>query len=144
MKITQFTFLDNGGIRFTKFLQKNDPGGIEGNLDSLIIPVPADLEGYLGPQQKIDALSTLINVVDLPESQNNEDNNVVDDSLNKNQDLPNLPLHVNATKKNPTLSRKRSLQSSQSGLQNVSNNEQGTMIINNYYLNGDNITINQY
>ncbi|CAG8807596.1 6013_t:CDS:2, partial [Racocetra fulgida] len=195
MKITQFTFLDNGGIQFMKFSQKNDPGGIEGNLDSLIISVPADLKGYLGPvhniklylskrpancacqflhlkinkniheykngkwyfdaklgqnscsnfmksictevginikdrdivnhsgrttpithlfhegipivtsmsitghksessyciysrpseQQKKDALSTLIDVVDLPESQNNEDNDV-DDSLNKNQD----------------------------------------------------------
>ncbi|CAG8731510.1 22591_t:CDS:2, partial [Cetraspora pellucida] len=153
MKIIQFTFLDNGGIQFTKFSQKNDPSGIKGNLDSLIIPIPADPEGYLGPvhdiklylskrptncacqflylkinknihrrtipithlfhegilivtsmsitghksessyciysrpseQQKKDALSTLIDIVDLPESQNNEDNNV-DNSLNKNQD----------------------------------------------------------
>ncbi|CAG8824151.1 783_t:CDS:1, partial [Dentiscutata erythropus] len=55
----------------------------------------------LSEQQKKDVLSTLIDVVDLPESQNNEDNDVVDllesqnnedndvvdDSLNKNQDL---------------------------------------------------------
>ncbi|CAG8720888.1 7890_t:CDS:2, partial [Racocetra persica] len=45
MKVTQFTFLSNGGIQFTKFSQKNDPGGIEKNLDSLIIPVSADPEG---------------------------------------------------------------------------------------------------
>ncbi|CAG8796759.1 8575_t:CDS:2, partial [Cetraspora pellucida] len=165
------------GIQFTKFSQKNDPGSIEGNLDSFIIPVLADPEGYLGPvhniklylskrptncacqflhlkinknihgipivtlmsitshksessyhiysrpseQQKKDALSTLIDVVDLPESQNNKDNDV-DNSLNKNQDSPNLPLHVNATKKNPTLGGKRLLWSSQSGLQNASNN----------------------
>ncbi|CAG8854151.1 22888_t:CDS:1, partial [Gigaspora margarita] len=56
---------------------------------------------------------------------------------------PNLPLHINAAKKNPTLGGKRLLQSSQSSLQSVSNNEQGTTIINNYYLNGDHITINQ-
>ncbi|CAG8788206.1 27179_t:CDS:2, partial [Racocetra persica] len=37
------------GLRFNKFSQKNDPGGIDGNLDSLVIPVPADPEGYLGP-----------------------------------------------------------------------------------------------
>ncbi|CAG8540417.1 16795_t:CDS:2 [Racocetra fulgida] len=34
----------------------------------------------------------------------------------------NLPLHVNATKKNPTLGGKRLLRSSQSSLQNASNN----------------------
>ncbi|CAG8658409.1 6570_t:CDS:2, partial [Dentiscutata erythropus] len=83
-------------------------------------------------------------VVDLLEFRNNKDNDIVDDSLNKNQDPLNLPLHVNATKKNPTLGGKRLLRSSQSGLQNASNNGQGTTIINNYYLNGDHITINQY
>ncbi|CAG8847634.1 22711_t:CDS:2, partial [Racocetra persica] len=64
-------------------------------------------------QQKKDALSILIDVVDLPESQNKEDNDVL-----------NLPLYVNVTKKNPTLGRKRLLRSSQSGLQNASNNRQ--------------------
>ncbi|CAG8650113.1 14270_t:CDS:2 [Cetraspora pellucida] len=53
MKITQFTFLDNGRIQFTKFSQKNDSGGVEENLDSLIIPVPADLKEYLGPVHDI-------------------------------------------------------------------------------------------
>ncbi|CAG8768028.1 42548_t:CDS:2, partial [Gigaspora margarita] len=49
IKITQFIFLEDRELRFNKFSQKNDPGGIDRNLDSLIIPVPADLEGYLGP-----------------------------------------------------------------------------------------------
>ncbi|CAG8774539.1 26390_t:CDS:2, partial [Racocetra persica] len=159
MKVTQFTFLSNREIQFTKFSQKNDPGGIEENLDSLIIPVPADPKGYLGPwyldvklgqnscnnfmknicfnvginikdydiinhserttpitylfregipivtlmsitghksessyriysrpseQQKKDVLSTLISVVDLSESQ---DNDGVKDFFNKKQDL---------------------------------------------------------
>ena len=57
-------------------------------------------------QQKKDALSTLIDVVDLPESQdnedndvvddflNNEDNDIVDDSLNKNQDPVKFLLYL--------------------------------------------------
>lgn len=49
MKVNQFVFLDDEGLRFNKFSQKNDPGGIDGNLDSLVIPVSADSEGYLGP-----------------------------------------------------------------------------------------------
>ncbi|CAG8531005.1 22521_t:CDS:2, partial [Gigaspora margarita] len=35
-------------LQFTKFLQKNDQNGIDGNLDSLTIPVPPDSEGLLG------------------------------------------------------------------------------------------------
>ncbi|CAG8461359.1 24392_t:CDS:2 [Gigaspora margarita] len=109
MKIIQFTFFDDGGIQFTKFSQKNDPGSIEGNLDSLIIPVLADLKKYkcgkwylntklgqnscsnfmksicseVGINIKDYALSTLINVVDLPESQNDGG---AKDFLNKNRD----------------------------------------------------------
>ncbi|CAG8829275.1 14601_t:CDS:1, partial [Racocetra persica] len=45
MKVTWFTFLSDGGIQFTKFSQKNNPSSIEGNLDSLMIPVLADPEG---------------------------------------------------------------------------------------------------
>ncbi|CAG8793668.1 26435_t:CDS:2, partial [Gigaspora margarita] len=238
-------------IQFTKFSQKNDPGGIEGNLDSLMIPVPPDPEGYLGPihdiklylnrrptncacqflhlkinkdiheyedgkwyldaklgqnscsnfmknicseveinikdhdivnhsgrttpiipseQQKMDALSTLINVVDLPESQNNEDDGIINSDKiydpkpdnRPNSHIPpkrsvysefrstlkdsakvNLPSHSNATKKNPSLGEKRLIRPSHSKLQNVSTNE-GTTIINNYYLDAEHITINQY
>ncbi|CAG8798605.1 4710_t:CDS:2, partial [Gigaspora margarita] len=189
------------GIQLTKFSQKNDTGGIEGNLDSLVIPVPADPEGFMGPHKdgkwhlnaklgqnscsnfmknicsevginikdrdivnhsgrttpithlfRERSLSMLINVVDLPESQ---DDDGVEDLINKDQDSksdndifsdsqvppkssvysefrsplkdstkPNLPPHINATKKNPTLGGKRLLRSSHSGLQSVSNNEQ--------------------
>ncbi|CAG8541842.1 1860_t:CDS:2 [Cetraspora pellucida] len=158
MKVMQFTFLSNGGIQFTKFSQKNDPSGIEGNLDSLIIPVPADPEGP-SEQQKKDALSTLISVVDLQESQDNDDKPDNYDSSGshvppkssvysefrsplKNSTKPNLPSHINAIKKNQTLNEKRLLRPSQSSLQNTSNSEQGTTIINNYC--ADHITINQY
>ncbi|CAG8672380.1 4724_t:CDS:2, partial [Cetraspora pellucida] len=140
----QFTFLSNEGIQFTKFSQKNDPSSIKKNLDSLIISVLADLKEYLGPvhdikfeQQKKDALSILISVVDLLKSQNNDG---IKDFFNKKQDLkpnnydsfssyvspkssvysefqsslknstkPNLTSHINATKKNPTLGEKRLL-----------------------------------
>ncbi|CAG8463569.1 19336_t:CDS:1, partial [Gigaspora margarita] len=53
MKITQFIFLEDRGLRFNKFSQKNDPGGIDGNLDLLIIPVLTDPEGYLGPNHDL-------------------------------------------------------------------------------------------
>jgi hypothetical protein len=49
MRMSQFFFTSNGGLQFTKFSQKNDQGGIDGNLDSLEIPVPPDSEGSLGP-----------------------------------------------------------------------------------------------
>ncbi|KAF0392636.1 hypothetical protein F8M41_010497 [Gigaspora margarita] len=118
----------------------------------------------------MDALSILINVVDLPESQDNEDDSIVDSDKNRdpepdnlsNSHIPpkksvysefrsplkdstkvNLSSHINATKKNPTLGRKRLIKPSHSKLQNVSTNE-GTTIINNYYLNAEHITINQY
>ncbi|CAG8652701.1 13478_t:CDS:2, partial [Gigaspora rosea] len=42
----------------------------------------------------------------------------------KDSTKSNLPFHINATKKNPTLGRKRALRLSQSNLQNVFNNEQ--------------------
>ncbi|CAG8670779.1 15430_t:CDS:2, partial [Racocetra persica] len=48
MCVSQFVFTSNGGLQFTKFSQKNDQGGIDGNLDSLTIPVPPDPEGLLG------------------------------------------------------------------------------------------------
>ncbi|CAG8499605.1 41064_t:CDS:2 [Gigaspora margarita] len=231
------------GIQFTKFSQKNDPGGIEENLDLLMILEPLDSEGYLGPihdiklylnrrptncnskwyldaklgqnlcsnfmknicskvginikdhdivnhsektkpimhlfregiliitlisitghksessyhiysrpseQQKMDILSILINVVDLPESQNNKDDSIIDSNKiydpkpnnHPNSYIPpkrlvysefqsplkdsmkvNLPSYSNATKKNLSL---------------------GTTIINNYYLDAEHITINQY
>ncbi|CAG8816563.1 17860_t:CDS:2, partial [Gigaspora margarita] len=120
--------------QFIKFSQKNNPSGANGNLNSLIIPVPPDPKGnfmknicskvrinindydivnhsrrtipiiylfckdipiitaisitghkseslyhiYSKPseQQKMDALSILINVVDFSESQDNEDDGI--------------------------------------------------------------------
>ncbi|CAG8845218.1 2869_t:CDS:2, partial [Gigaspora margarita] len=53
MKVTQFTFLSDRELQFTKFSQKNDLSGIEENLDSLIIPVPSDPERYLEPVHNI-------------------------------------------------------------------------------------------
>lgn len=53
MRVSQFIFTQTGGLQFTKFSQKNDQGGIDGNLDSLIIPVPPDPEGLLGPVHDI-------------------------------------------------------------------------------------------
>ncbi|CAG8797286.1 12940_t:CDS:2, partial [Racocetra fulgida] len=41
----QFVFTSNGGIQFKKYSQKNDQGGVDGNSDALIIPVPPDPEG---------------------------------------------------------------------------------------------------
>ncbi|CAG8752604.1 26672_t:CDS:2, partial [Racocetra persica] len=49
MCISQFVFTSNGGLQFKKFSQKNNQGGIDGNLDSLTILVPPDPEGLLGP-----------------------------------------------------------------------------------------------
>ncbi|CAG8832587.1 45798_t:CDS:2, partial [Gigaspora margarita] len=121
-------------------------------------------------QQKMDVLSTLINVVDLPESQNNEDDGIIDsDKIYDpkpdncpNSHIPpkrsvyskfrsplkesakvNLPSHSNATKKNLSLGGKRLIRPSHFKLQNVSTNK-GTTIINNYYLDAEHITINQY
>ncbi|CAG8445727.1 16649_t:CDS:2 [Acaulospora morrowiae] len=53
MRVLQFVFTQDGGLHFTKFSQKNDQDGINGNLDSLIIPVPPDSKGLLGPVHDI-------------------------------------------------------------------------------------------
>ncbi|CAG8814064.1 21927_t:CDS:2, partial [Gigaspora margarita] len=37
-----FEFTSNGGIHFKKYSQKNDQGGVDGNSDALIVPVPLD------------------------------------------------------------------------------------------------------
>ncbi|CAG8819203.1 30266_t:CDS:2, partial [Gigaspora margarita] len=102
MKIVQFNFLSNKGIQFTKFLSSS----IEGNLDSLMISVPADPEECLEPvhdikpskQQKMDELSTLINIIDLPESQYNEDNDIIDSNKNKILKPDNHPNSYNSPK----------------------------------------------
>jgi hypothetical protein len=49
MTISQFSFISNGGMQFSKNSQKNDQGGIDGNSNALIIPIPPDPEGYHGP-----------------------------------------------------------------------------------------------
>ena len=51
--IEQFEFTSNGGIHFKKYSQKNDQGGVDGNSDALIIPVPPDPEGSQGPVHNI-------------------------------------------------------------------------------------------
>ncbi|CAG8795999.1 14110_t:CDS:2, partial [Racocetra fulgida] len=53
MRVSQFVFASNGGLQFTKFSQKNDQGGVDGNLDLLTIPVPPDPKGLLGPVHDI-------------------------------------------------------------------------------------------
>ncbi|CAG8838846.1 35675_t:CDS:2, partial [Gigaspora margarita] len=49
MLTEQFEFTSNGGIHFKKYSQKNDQGGMDGNSDALIVPVPPDPKGSQGP-----------------------------------------------------------------------------------------------
>ncbi|CAG8810178.1 44760_t:CDS:2, partial [Gigaspora margarita] len=49
MLTEQFEFTSNGGIHFKKYSQKNDQGGVDGNSNALIVPVPPDSEGSQGP-----------------------------------------------------------------------------------------------
>lgn len=51
----------------------------------------------------------------------------------------NLPLHINSTKKNLTLGRRRSLRREKRRFQDGT----GTTIINNYYITADHVTINK-
>ncbi|CAG8799124.1 38929_t:CDS:2, partial [Gigaspora margarita] len=188
INIVKGSNIGDKGLQFMKFFQKNDPSGIEENLDKLIIPVLSDPEEYLEPVHNIKLYLSKRPYLDAKLEQNSysnfmknicseveiniKDHNIVNYSGRTmpiiylfRESIPivtsisitgyksvslyhstksNLPFYINATKKNPTFGEIRLLRSSQSNLQNVSNNEQGTMVINNYYLNGDYITINQY
>ncbi|CAG8769891.1 3660_t:CDS:2, partial [Cetraspora pellucida] len=53
MKISQFKFLPDSGIIFTKWSQKNDQGGLDDNGNATSIPIPPDPLEKPGPVHDI-------------------------------------------------------------------------------------------
>ncbi|CAG8560325.1 12612_t:CDS:2 [Gigaspora margarita] len=87
-------------------------------------------------KEKEDALSTLISNIELPSKQ---DNTFRSPLKGLNQPLHLLP-HINTMKEDPTLDGGQRLY--KHSYQNSEEDSNGNVVIKNYYINTDNVTIN--